>query len=189
MLGCFGGFVIPQQVFWSWIQECLRYAVARSFSKFRKVNVQSFFFPEETENVSWKKDISDSYRLNIQSRTHSPFPPQTPPPPPPPPPSPPPGGQEQMRYPLLGTKLFFMQILRKKIIVLSTSMVALLPGSKLKIPSKWYNKFSRAQYTDQVTLRFTSFCWPTVTRMSAVVSAMKKDRLISSTHIFCRCHL
>ena len=139
MLGCFGGFVIPQQVFWSWIQECLRYAVARSFSKFRKVSVHSFFPPPPP----------------FLHGGHA-------------------GGQEQMRYPLLGTKLFFMQILRKKCIVLSTSMVALLPGSKLKIPSKWYNKFSRAQYTDQVTLRFTSFCWPTVTRMSAVVSAMKK---------------
>ena len=131
MLGCFGGFVIPQQVFWSWIQECLRYAVARSFSKFRKVSVQSFFFPEETENVSWKKDISDSYRLNIQSRPHPPFPPYPPPPPflhggha---------GGQEQMRYPLLGTKLFFIQILRKKIIVLSTSMVAVVPNIQIKL--------------------------------------------------------
>ena len=78
--------------------------------------------------------ISDSYWLKNTITHSTSLPPFTPPPPvlhggha---------GGQEQIRCPLLGNKLFFMQILRKKIIVLSTSMVALLPGSKLKIPSK-----------------------------------------------------
>ena len=46
-------------------------------------------------------------------------------------------GQEQMRYPQLGTKLFFFNAnSAKNIIVLSTSMAALLPGSRLKIPFK-----------------------------------------------------
>ena len=94
-------------------------------------------------------------------------------------------GQEQMRYPQLGTKLFFFNAnSAHKIIVLSTSMAALLPGSRLKIPFKWENKFSRAQYTGQVTLSFTSFCWPTVTRISSVAIILEKDRLITSTHIF-----
>ena len=40
-----------------------------------------------------------------------------------------------MRYPQLGTKLFFFNAnSAEKIIVLSTSMAALLPGSRLKIP-------------------------------------------------------
>ena len=89
-------------------------------------------------------------------------------------------GQEQMRYPQLGTKLFFFNANS----ALSLSMAALLPGSRLKIPFKWENKFSRAQYTGQVTLSFTSFCWPTVTRISSVAIILKKDRLITSTHIF-----
>ena len=46
-------------------------------------------------------------------------------------------GQEQMRYPQKGTKLFFFNAnSAKNIIVLSTSMAALLPGSRLKIPFK-----------------------------------------------------
>ena len=44
-------------------------------------------------------------------------------------------GQEQMRYAQKGTKLFFFNAnSAKKTIVLSTSMAALLPGSRLKIP-------------------------------------------------------
>ena len=41
-------------------------------------------------------------------------------------------GQEQMRYPQLGTKLFFFNANS----ALSLSNAALLPGSRLKIPFK-----------------------------------------------------
>ena len=64
-------------------------------------------------------------------------------------------GQEQMRYPQLGTKLFFFNAnSAKKIIVLSTSMAALLPGSRLKIPFKWENKFSSCPIYGSSNIKF-----------------------------------
>ena len=78
MLGCIGGFVIPQQVFWSWIQGCVRYAVARSFSKFRKVSVQSYlyqasFFPRRAKTLvkkGWKPSDLYSNMVFLLSRVH-----------------------------------------------------------------------------------------------------------------------